>query len=298
MPSLITRVIKAGSRLTIKHNPTSQDALVRHLRLTMGNPPVPPMLPRGARVEKFSRDGVRGDWIRVKNAQEVILYLHGGGYVCGTPRTYHNFCSRIAVDIAADVCLPVYRLAPEHPFPAAIEDGVAAYEMLLAEGWQPRQISIMGDSAGGGLTLGTLLALRDAGRPMPKCAVVLSPYADLTLSPASRRLNDKADAMLSYRMMEIGQRAYVQDEDYEHPYASPVFGDFRGLPRLMITVCEEEILRDDAYRVAEKARAAGIEVAMLSRPDTLHVWPIFVPLMPEARADLPKIARFIQSSGR
>ncbi len=298
MPSLVTRVIKAGSRLTIKHNPKSQDALVRHLRLTMGNPPVPPVLPRGARVEKFSADGVRGDWIKVKNAQEVILYLHGGGYVCGTPRTYHNFCSRIAVEIGAEVCLPVYRLAPEHPFPAAIEDAVAAYEMLLAQGWQPRQISIMGDSAGGGLTLGTLLALRDAGRPMPKCAVVLSPYADLTLSPASRRLNDQSDAMLSYRMMEVGQCAYVQDEDYEHPYASPVFGDFSGLPRLMITVCEEEILRDDAYRVAEKARAAGIEVAMLSRPDTLHVWPIFVPLMPEAREDLPKIARFIQSSGR
>lgn len=298
MPSLITRAIKAGARLTIKHNPRTQAGLVRHLRLTMGNPPFPPLLPRGVRVEKQAGDGVQGDWLRVKNAQEVILYLHGGGYVCGTPRTYHNFCSRIAVRIGADVFLPVYRLAPEHPFPAAVDDAVAAYEYLLAQGWQPRQISLMGDSAGGGLTLGTLLALRDAGRPMPKCAVVLSPYADLTLEAASRRLNDRSDAMLSLRMMEVGQRAYVQDENYRHPYASPVFGDFSGLPRLMITVCEEEILRDDAYRVAENARAAGIEVAMLSRPDTLHVWPIFVPLMPEAREDLPKIARFIQSSGR
>ncbi|MDP2226526.1 MAG: alpha/beta hydrolase [Moraxellaceae bacterium] len=298
MPTLITRAIKAGARLTIKHNPKTPEGLVRHLRLTMGNPPVPPILPRGARVEKLDEDGLRGDWIRVKKPGQVILYLHGGGYVCGKPKTYHNLCSRLAVALDADVCLPAYRLAPEHAFPAAVDDATTAYELLLKKGWMPRQITVMGDSAGAGLALGMLLSLRDAGRPMPKCAVLYSPYADVTMASPSRRYNDASDAMLSYRMLEVGMAQYVQNGDYENPYASPVYGEYSGLPPLLMTVCEEEIFRDDTYRVAEKARAAGVEVVILSRPDTLHVWPVFVPVMPEAREDFQKTVRFIASAGR
>lgn len=293
MPSLIARVVKAGARLTIRHQPKSPESLVRHLRLTMGNPPGITLLPRGVSYAPFHEGSLRGDWLRVEKPRQAILYLHGGGYVCGKPKTYHNLCGRLAKGLDADVLMPAYRLAPEHPFPAAVDDALEAYELLLSQGWRGEQISVAGDSAGGGLALALLLALRDRGRPLPKCAVVYSPYADLTMASPSRRHNDGKDDMLSYRMLEVGMSVYVQDEDYENPYASPVYGDYTGLPPLFITVCEQEIFRDDAYRVAEAARAAGVQVSLLARHDLLHVWPIFVPVLPEAREDLEKVIRFI-----
>lgn len=295
MPSLIARVVKAGSRLTIRHQPKSADSLVRHLRRTMGNPPMVTLLPRGVTLAPFREGNLKGDWLRVAKPRQVLLYLHGGGYVCGTPKTYHNLCGRLAKALEADVLMPAYRLAPEHPFPAAVEDALEAYDLLLRQGWRGEQISVAGDSAGGGLTLALLLALRDRKRPLPKCAVVYSPYADVTMAQPSRRYNDGKDDMLSYRMLEVGMDVYVQNGDHENPYASPVNGDYTGLPPLFITVCEQEIFRDDAYRVADAARAAGVPVSLLARNDLLHVWPIFVPILPEAREDLEKVARFINA---
>src|SRR6218665_1019152 len=160
MPSLIARAIKLFARNTIKHTPESPEALVKHLRIHMNNSP-PALLPRGVRVEHFNEKGLRGDRLCVDKPGQVILYLHGGGYVCGKTRTYHNLCGRLASALEAEVWLPDYRLAPEHPFPAAIEDALASYELLLQKGWRATQITIAGDSAGGGLALGTLLALRD-----------------------------------------------------------------------------------------------------------------------------------------
>lgn len=295
MPSLIAYIVKAGARLAIRHQPKSAESLVRHLRLTMGNPPMITLLPRGVTFTPFAEGNLRGDWLRVKKPRQVLLYLHGGGYVCGKPATYHNLCGRLAKGLDADVLMPAYRVAPEHPFPAAVDDALEAYEFLLSQGWRGEQIAVAGDSAGGGLTLALLLALRDRGRPLPKCAVVYSPYADLTMASPSRRYNDGKDDMLSYRMLEVGMAVYVQDEDYENPYASPVYGDYTGLPPLFITVSEEEIFRDDAYRVADAARAAGVQVSLLARKGLLHVWPIFVPILPEAREDMQKVLRFINA---
>lgn len=295
MPSLIARIVKAGSRLTIRHEPSSPDALVRHLRRTMGNPPMVTLLPRGVTRTRFHEGNIKGDWLRVAKPRQVLLYLHGGGYICGSPTTYHNLCGRLAKALDADVLMPAYRLAPEHPFPAAVDDALEAYDFLLRQGWRGDQISVAGDSAGGGLTLALLLALRDRQLPLPKCAVVYSPYADVTMAPPSRRYNNDTDDMLSYRMLEVGMDVYVQNGDYDNPYASPVKGDYTGLPPLFITVCEQEIFRDDAYRVADAARAAGVPVSLLARNDLLHVWPIFVPILPEAREDLEKVARFINA---
>lgn len=296
MPSLIARTIKLGSRLTIKHKPASPEALVKHLRKHMNKPPFPTVLPPGVQLEKFSAKGLRGDRLFVAKPGQVILYLHGGGYVCGRTRTYHNFCSRLARELGAEVWLPDYRLAPEHPFPAAIEDAIAIYEVLLQKGWRPEQITIAGDSAGGGLTLGTLLALRDQGRPLPKCAVVLSPVSDVRFINPSITSNDPSDWMLGKYMLETGRPLYAQSPaDAINPYASPALGDYQGLPPLFITVCEQECLRDDAYAVQRQAQAAGVPVTLLSRPDVLHVWPIFAPVMPEAREDLQRIANFIRS---
>lgn len=299
MPSLIARAIKLGARLSIKHTPSSPDSLVRHLRRHMNNSPVPVLMAAGVRAETWRESGLAGDRLVVAQPTQVILYLHGGGYVCGKTRTYHNFCSRLARELDAEVWLPDYRLAPEHPFPAAIEDALAAYEMLLKKGWRPQQITIAGDSAGGGLTLGTLLALRDAGRPLPKCAVVLSPFADVRSIAPSITRNDDSDWMLGKAMLEMGDGIYARSpKDALHPHASPALGDYTGLPPLFITVCEEECLRDDAYAVEARAKAAGVPVTLFSRQDVLHVWPIFVPVMPEAREDLKRIANFIRAAGR
>lgn len=299
MPSLIARTIKMTSRLSIKHTPATAEGLVRYLRAHMNHPPFPTWLPAGVSIERLQVKTLRHDRLCVKKPEQVILYLHGGGYVCGKTRTYHNFCSRLAKELNAEVWLPDYRLAPEHPFPAAIEDALASYELLLSQGWRAGQITLAGDSAGGGLALGTLLALRDAGRPLPKCAVVLSPFADVRSITASIRSNDRSDWMLGAAMLEMGRGLYARTPvDDINPHASPALGDYTGLPPLFITVCEEECLRDDAYAVAAKARAAGVPVTLLSRPDVLHVWPIFVPVMPEARTDLQRIANFIRGCGR
>lgn len=295
MASLIAHTIKLGARLSIKHKPVSAEALVRHLRLHMNKPPFPTVLARGIRLEKTLHHGLRFDRLYPARAEQAILYLHGGGYVCGRTRTYHNFCSRLARELNAEVWLPDYRLAPEHAFPAAVEDAVAAYQQLRRAGWRADQITMAGDSAGGGLTLGTLLALRDQGEALPKCAVVLSPVSDARFIAPSIRGNDRSDWMLGAQMLEVGRPLYAQTAaDALHPYASPALGDFRGLPPLFITVCEQECLRDDAYAVKRQADAAGVPATLLSRPDLLHVWPIFAPVMPEARADLARIANFIR----
>lgn len=299
MPSLIAHTIKAFSRFYIRIDPRSPEQLVQHLRRTMNHSPLPTLLPPGVRAERYHEAGLHGHRLAVAAPAQVILYLHGGGYVCGKPRTYFNFCGRLAHELNAEVVLPVYRLAPEHPFPAAVEDAVATYEMLLQKGWRGDQISLAGDSAGGGLALGTLLALRDQGRPLPRCAVLLSPFADVRAVAPSIAANDASDWMLSRRMLETGRHLYARTpQDAQHPYASPALGDYTGLPPLFITVCEQECLRDDAYAVEARARAAGVPVTLLARPDLLHVWPIFVPVLPEAREDLQRIASFIRGTGR
>ncbi|MFZ5531552.1 MAG: alpha/beta hydrolase, partial [Pseudomonadota bacterium] len=299
MPSLIAHSFKLFSKMYIRHKPKTQASLVAHLRRSMNHSPLPVLLPPGVRAEPWQDGALHGDRLVVDKPEQVILYLHGGGYVCGKTSTYFNMCSRLAREVNAEVLLPDYRLAPEHPFPAAIEDGVAAYEYLLRKGWRPDQITLAGDSAGGGLALGTLLCLRDNGRPMPRCAILISPYADVHVTNASIRGNDATDFMLGAAMLEVGRNVYARTPlDAAHPYASPALGDYRGLPPLFITVCDHECLRDDAYAVEARARQAGVPVTLLSRPDLFHVWPVFTPFLPEAREELPRMANFIRGAGR
>lgn len=296
MPSIAARLVKLYTRTVIKLDPQSPEHLVAHLRKTMGNPPPYPFpLARGVRLSSFQTAAVRGDWMQRRNPGCVILYLHGGGYVCGKTRTYFPLCSKLSSDLNADVYLPDYRLAPEHRFPAAVEDSVQSYEMLLSRGWQAEQICIVGDSAGGGLTLATLLMLRDEQKPLPACAVAFSPFADLTAQARSHAVNTLTDAILSEKMLAYGESLYADEVDRKHPYASPVFGDYTGLPPLMLTVCEDECLRDDTYEVMARAQAASVEVRLISRQDLLHVWPIFYPFLPEARKDLQEVACFMRS---
>jgi acetyl esterase/lipase len=190
--------------------------------------------------------------------------------------------------------VPKYRLAPEHPFPCALEDALQAYQVLMERGHDPERISIAGDSAGGGLTLATLLCIRDRGLPMPQCGVALSPWTDLTCSMPSIDANNHSDAMLSTKMIRVAAGVYLKDTDPLTPYASPLHGDFKGLPRLLLTADEGECLRDEVVAAADKAREAGVQVELILRSNLLHVWPIFVPYLPEARHDLKRIVSFIQ----
>lgn len=298
MPSLVAQAIKIGSRLTIRHTPKNADHLVKRFRKALSTPPVPALIPAGVKVMRFHEGPVHGDRLRVDRPRMAVLYLHGGGYIAGSPRNYHNLAARLASGLQADVWLPAYRLAPEHPYPAALEDAVHCYERMLSYGYAPQQITIMGDSAGGGLTLATLLALRDQGYPRPRCAIAMSPYADLTCSARSHHENDAHDPMLSAAMLRGAPHAYAQNgEDKRHPYISPAFGDYHDICPLLLTVCEHECLRDDAYAVAAKARAANVQVEFIARPHLMHVWPIFVPLMPEARQDVKRFINFIRQQG-
>lgn len=293
MVSFAARAVKAYSRLVIKKDPKSSEHLVQHFRRAL-NSPLLPLLPRNVKHQTFSGNGIRGEWLRVDAPRLAILYLHGGGYIAGKPRSYLTMCGAFAKSLQADVFLPDYRLAPEHPFPAAVEDALAAYRMLL-ERFEPRQIAIVGDSAGGALSLATLLAARDAGLPMPRCGVAYSPFADMTAPPGSRQTNAHSCDMFTANVYAVDLGLYARtDEERRHPYASPVFGDYRGLPPLMVTVDEGECLRDDAYQVLARAKEAGVETTFISREGLLHVWPVFYPLIPEAREEIQRTIRFIQ----
>jgi len=198
------------------------------------------------------------------------------------------------------VLLPDYRLAPEHPFPAAIEDCVQAYQWLSAmgpdEATPARATFIGGDSAGGGLTLATLLALRDRGLPLPRAGIALSPFADLTLSGESIRSEGELDPIMHPRCLPDFVARYVSDSEMRHPYASPIFGDYTGLPPLLIQVGEHEVIRDDSVRVAAKARAGGVEVTLEVWEGMFHVFQSHEPLLPEAREAIDHIASFMRQS--
>ncbi|TVP59459.1 MAG: alpha/beta hydrolase [Halomonadaceae bacterium] len=294
MATIPARLFKLYARKVIRKDPTDAKDLVRHLRRRLDHSPLPVFLPRGVRRDAYNVGALKGEWLRVKQPKQAVLYLHGGGYVAGVTRTYRTLCGRLAKALQADVYLPSYRLAPEHPFPAAVEDALASYKLLLTR-FSPQDITLMGDSAGGGLALGTLLAIRDAGMEAPRCAVAFSPYADMTQEQPSRKGNEARDDFFTANTFLKGRALYcTSDEHRSHPHASPVFGDYTGLPPLLLSVDENECLRDDAYVVAEKARGAGVPVEIISREGMMHVWPIFYPLIAEARQDVAKTIAFIR----
>lgn len=222
-----------------------------------------------------------------------VLYLHGGAYISGAPSHYRHFTWRIADAIRASVWVLEYRLAPEHPFPAALEDAVAGYSWLADKALNTRQLFVMGDSAGGGLTLCLLLKLRDDGRPLPAAAVALSPWTDLALTGASLITNAAADPMLNANNLPQLAQYYLAGTDPRTPYASPLYGDQTGLPPVLIQVGSEEILRDDAIRIAEKLRRDNPCSRLEIWPRMPHAWQLFVPFLPEAHRAIAQIADFI-----
>jgi acetyl esterase/lipase len=228
-------------------------------------------------------------------SENVVLYLHGGGYMLGSPRSHRHLAAAIADVSGGSALLPHYRRAPEHPFPAAVNDAVAAYKWLLHMGYPASSIVIGGDSAGGGLTLACLMHLRDAGVPLPAGAVCISPWVDLTCSSASYITKADRDPLLKLdNMMEMA-KAYLGGAEPKTPLASPLYGDFHGLPDVLIHVGSNEVLFDECIRLAEKAKDAGVNTFLEIGEGMIHVWHWYVSLIEESSSSVQRIGDFVRS---
>ncbi len=283
--------MRLGSRWFIKRRGIRQPAAVSRRQIE-AMLPLTPRPPRSTKTEAVNAGGVPADRITVPQSKpgRYVLFLHGGAYRAGSPASYRHFTWRIAAAARAHVLALDYRLAPEHPFPAALEDTVAAYRWLLGQGVDAAATLIMGDSAGATLTLAALLKLRDEGLPLPAGAVALSPMTDLALTGASLHGNARKDSMLNTEDLPRLVDEYLAGADPRHPYASPLYGEVAGLPPVLIHVGGEEIFLDDAVRMHEKLRQAGGELEVW--PRMVHVWHLFVPMLPEAKWAIERIGRF------
>lgn len=254
---------------------------------------------RGVAIEASKLAGMHTEWYRPPEAMpgKVLLYLHGGAYALGSCDSHRKMVTHIAKAGRVETVLPEYRLAPEHPFPAGPDDCVRAYRALLEKGYGAGDIIIGGDSAGGGLTLATMLQLRHDGLPLPGAAVLLSPFLDMTASGESAKTRLDLDPWFDPAHMNAVVRHYCPYEDLQDPLLSPVFANVAGLPPTLIQVGDHEILLSDSTRLAGKMRDAGIDVELQVFPELWHVFQIFVGLMPESKAAIAKIGEFIRAGG-
>lgn len=253
--------------------------------------------PADTRVEAVDAGGVPAEWVTVGAScrERVLLHVHGGGHALGSPATHRSFAAHVAAKAEARVLLPAFRLAPEHPHPAALEDVLAAYRHLLATGVAPRSVVLGGDSSGGGVALAALMALRDAGVPLPAGAALISPWADLPCEEGSRvALADQDPISTAEGFAAFTQM--VASGDPRAPSLSPLFGSFAGLPPLFVQVCGEELLLDDATRIVTRAREAGGAAQLERWPEMFHNFQLFAAAFPaghEAWRALESFASFV-----
>lgn len=272
------------------------------VRQNMGRPRAPRRWmaqTTGAQVQSLLPSGhwPGGEFVAWPSADAnapVLLYLHGGGYIACSPETHRSLVGSLVRRTKGTAYVPAYRLAPEHPFPAALDDARAAYEHLITDlHIAPSRIVIAGDSAGGGLTLALALSLRDANRPLPAAIVTFCPWTDLAGTGASLDENTERCAMFAGETIRRAAQFYVGSANPRHPYISPLYGDFHGLPPILVHASHDEVLRDDARRVAECARAAGVPVEERLWHRVPHVWQFFAAVLPEAQESLDDTVRFI-----
>jgi acetyl esterase/lipase len=250
-----------------------------------------------AKCEPVDAGGVPAEWVAAPgiDAERAVLYLHGGGYAIGSLNTHRRLAYDISASSGARVLVIDYRLAPEHPFPAAVDDAAAAWRWMLAQGLDPKRIAIAGDSAGGGLTIATLVNLRDHKLGLPGCAVAISPWVDLEGLGASITGRAAQDPMVQKEGLLWMAGMYLAGKDAKTPLAAPLHADLKGLPPILVQVGTAETLLDDATRIAEKLHQAGVDVKLAIWPNMLHVFPLFAPILSEGRDGCLEIGNFIRS---
>jgi monoterpene epsilon-lactone hydrolase len=251
----------------------------------------------GTEVEPAKVGGIEGEWVRARRARNdaALLYLHGGGYVVGSPKSHRHLAAALSEASGLPLFVPHYRLAPEHPFPAAVEDAVAAYKGLLDAGLSPVRLAIAGDSAGGGLAIATLVSLRDQAISLPACAVAISPWADLSQGGDAYRVRAARDPMVTKEGLDQMAAAYLGEADPKSPLASPLHADLHSLPPLLIQVGTEEALYDDTVGLKARAEDAGVEVSAESWGGMMHVWHIFHPILSEGRDAISRIGSYLRT---
>lgn len=249
-------------------------------------------------VEKINMEGIQAEWLipfsSSTRSEKVILYLHGGGYVTGSIEDHRMMCGLLANATGTKVLIPEYRLAPEHPFPAALDDALKVYQWLLDQGYSSTNMIIAGDSAGGGLSIATVLALREKSGSLPAAIVCLSPWADLALTGQSHTTKAKAEAILNKDVLHEWALCYTDESNLTNPLVSPIHGDFHGFPPLLIQVGSEEILLDDSTLLVEKAKSAGVHVTLKIWDGMWHVWQALGDLIPENKKTFEEIGQFVQ----
>jgi len=246
-------------------------------------------------VEKLTVEGRDAEWLSVPNSNpnRTILYLHGGAFIAGNIDSHRPLATELAREASARVLLIDYRLAPEYPFPQGINDCVQSYRWLLAQGVAPENLAIVGDSAGGGLALSTLIELRDAKLPLPATAALISPWTDLSLSSPTHASKADIDPISSKGALEVITSLYLGDTPATHPLASPIFADLTGLPPLLIQVGTDEILLGDSQIIADRAGQQGVSAELEVWSEMVHVWHAFFPMLPEARQALEGIGEHL-----
>ncbi len=249
-----------------------------------------------AETEWISMGDVRALVARPRGEQpkRAVLYMHGGGYCIGSPSTHKGLVTHLAVAAGASVYVPDYRLAPEHPHPAALEDGLNAYRWMLDQPLSPKRTAIAGDSAGGGLALATTLAIRDEALPQPMAVVLISPWADLNCKAPSYTENAKIDPMIRTRWSKQCAARYVDERPLDDPACSPLFADHKGLPPVLIQIGTDEVLIDDATALAGRCEAAGVRVTLQVFDGMWHVFQSSVGAMKEADEAMQKIVNFLE----
>ncbi|GAB4125101.1 MAG: alpha/beta hydrolase [Roseiflexaceae bacterium] len=280
---LIAQKIRATHRLPVAAQRAELERVSQYARI-----------PGRARIVSTQIGSMAAEWVGEPRALRgrVLLYLHGGGYFMGSPSTHRPLVARLALGMNVLALAPDYRLAPEHPFPAALDDALAAYRWLRSAGFAAERIAIAGDSAGGGLALATLLRLRDAGEALPAAALLCSPWVDLAAEGESIRTRAAFDPWLTAEAIHLS-RHYCGGHDPHHPLISPVYADLRGLPPLFIQVGADEILLSDSTRLAARAQDAGVAVRLDVWERMWHVWHLFAPLLPEANQAISEGAAFL-----
>lgn len=286
--SLIARQALKAFMAARKPNQTIEEA-------RMGLEALMSMVPRqqDLTVQEFSIEGIPAEWVMAPNAVEerVFLYVHGGAYIMGSINTHRDLAGKLSRATASRVLLFDYRLAPENPYPAGLEDALSVYRWLVSSGISPEKIVVGGDSAGGGLTMAMLLSLREAGDVLPSATVLISPWTDLEGTGESMETRAEVDPFLNPIESRMAPLLYIGQMDRRHPLVSPIYADLQGLPPMLVHVGNDEILLDDAVRLVDRAREAGVEVAFKVWDDMWHVFHQFA--IPEAQLAIEEIGQYI-----